>query len=191
MKIFKFLWKSTLQWNLSKAGTYGREVFVRFGEVWTEKFPNLRYGCFTMDPLSHRLLLPLDYGNAEWWKRSNVFSNASVYLTSKVIVVSYFLLLFVSDHNVLQLFSYHFQQFKYFAILILPGKTWGRLFSNYPFVSEPRVSFLDNGSLLSNKNSSKINSIKVHVLRNICYFSMYGVSLSLNYRYITSQSNWI
>ena len=43
------------------------------------------------------------------------FFNVSVYLTSKVKVVSYFLLLSISDHNVLQLFSYHFQQFSYFA----------------------------------------------------------------------------
>ena len=37
------------------------------------------------------------------------FCNVSVYRTSKVKVVSYFLLLSISDHNVLQLFSYHFQ----------------------------------------------------------------------------------
>ena len=48
-----------LQWNLSKVDTYGTEAFVCFREVWTEKFPNLRYGCFTLDPLSHGLLLPL------------------------------------------------------------------------------------------------------------------------------------
>ena len=52
-----------------------------------------------------------DYGDVEWWKRSNFFCNVSVYLTSKVKVVSYFLLLSISDHNVLQLFSYHFQWF--------------------------------------------------------------------------------
>ena len=52
-----------------------------------------------------------------------IFCNVSVYLTSKVEVVSYFLLLSISDHNALQLFSYHFQRFIYFAILILPGKT--------------------------------------------------------------------
>ena len=34
-----------------------------------------------------------DYGNVEWWKRSNFFCNVSVYLTLKVKVVSYFLLL--------------------------------------------------------------------------------------------------
>ena len=54
------------------------------------------------------------------WNGDNFFCNVSVYLTSKVKVVSYFLLLSISDDNVLQLFSYHFQRFIYFAILILP-----------------------------------------------------------------------
>ena len=36
-----------------------------------------------------------DYGNVEWWKRSNFFCNVSVYLTLKVKVVSYFPLLFL------------------------------------------------------------------------------------------------
>ena len=58
----------------------------------------------------------------EWWKRSNFFCNISVNLTSKVKVISYFLFLSIFDHNVLQLFSYYFQWFIYFAILILPGK---------------------------------------------------------------------
>ena len=41
-------------------------------------------------------------------KKKLFFCNVPVYLTSKVKVVSYFLLLSVSD-NALQLFSYHFQ----------------------------------------------------------------------------------
>ena len=58
----------------------------------------------------------------EWWKRSNFFCNVSANLTSKVKVTSYFLFLSIFDHNVLQLFSYYFQRFIYFAILILSGK---------------------------------------------------------------------
>ena len=52
-----------------------------------------------------------------------ILSALSVYLTSKVKVVRYFILLSISDHNVLELFSYHFQRVIYFAIFILPGKT--------------------------------------------------------------------
>ena len=54
--------KNQIQWNLSKADTYGTKDFVRFREVSTlERFQlksfqirlfyTVRYSCFTLDPL--------------------------------------------------------------------------------------------------------------------------------------------
>ena len=119
-----------LQWNLSKAYTYGTKVFVHFrGVSALERFELkssqiLRYGWFTLDPLSQGLLLLLIW-LWEWGmvKKEGFFCNVSVYLTSKFKVASYFLLLSISGYSIVQLFSYHFQRLIYFAILILPGKT--------------------------------------------------------------------
>ena len=62
----------------------------------------------------------------------------------------------------------------------------GGLFSNYTFVSDPRVSFLDNSSLLSNKKiPQKLIPLR-YVSRNIRYYPMYEALLSLNYRFIMS-----
>ena len=52
-----------LQWTSLKRTLTGQKFLstlerCRLGEVQTEKFPNLRYSCFTLDPLSHGLLLP-------------------------------------------------------------------------------------------------------------------------------------
>ena len=89
------------------------------------KVPIFQVRLFYTGPTLTRTPLP-PYSTMGMWngeKEVIFFCNVSVYLTSKFKVVSYFLLLSISDHNVLQLFSYHFQQFIYFAILILPGKT--------------------------------------------------------------------
>ena len=46
-----------IQWTLSKADTYGTEVFVRFREV--SALERFELKSLQMDPLSHGLLLPL------------------------------------------------------------------------------------------------------------------------------------
>ena len=69
------------------------------------KVPKFKVRLFYTGPTLTRTPPPLlfDYGNVKWWERSNFFCNVSVHLTSKVKVVSYFLSLSISDHNVLQL----------------------------------------------------------------------------------------
>ena len=90
------------------------------------KVPKFKVRLFYTGPTVTRTLLSpyLTMGIWNGEKKYFFFCDVSVYLPSKVKVVSYFLSLSISDHNVLQLFSYHFQRFIYFAILILPGKTY-------------------------------------------------------------------
>ena len=66
-----------IQWNLSKADTYGTEVFFCFREVSTlERFelksPKFKVRLFYTRPTLTDSSYPLfDYENVEWWKRSN------------------------------------------------------------------------------------------------------------------------
>ena len=115
--------------GISKADTYGTETFVCLvrcppwrGLNW--KVPKFKVRLFYTGLTLRRTPPPLYLTMGIWnGEKEAFFFNVSVYLTSKVKVVTYFLLLSISDHNVLQLFSYHFQRSIYFAILILPGKT--------------------------------------------------------------------
>ena len=58
---------------------------VHLGEIWIENFSNLRYNTLHWTHLHTDSYSPLfDYGDMEWWKRSNFFYNVSVYLTSRL-----------------------------------------------------------------------------------------------------------
>ena len=105
-----------LQSNLSRADTYGTDTFVHFREAsalerFELKSSQFKVQLFYTGPTLTWTPLPPYLTMVMWNGEKEVcfFCNVSVYLALKVKVVSFFLLLSISDHNFLQLFSYHLQ----------------------------------------------------------------------------------